>query len=88
MSTKTLSATRWATLYVLHSLLNLRLDDLVLLGAAVLVVLGAAAEHVLWGVIQSVILKPRCKIQLQLPRGANRNKLNNVWVLCTADFWS
>ena len=32
-----------------HSLLDLRLDDLVLLSAAVLVVLGAAAEHVLWG---------------------------------------
>ena len=33
---------------ICHSLLDLRLDDLVLLGAAVLVVLGAATEYVLW----------------------------------------
>ena len=32
---------------ICHSLLDLRLDDLVLLGAAVLVVLGAATEYVL-----------------------------------------
>ena len=33
--------------HICHSLLDLRLDDLVLLGAAVLVVLGAATEYVL-----------------------------------------